>query len=239
MPLPKIQSPTYKTKLPVSNKNVSYRPFLVKEEKILLLAMESDDVAEYFTALEQIANNCLLTDNIDVETLSMTDIQFLFAQIRGKSIGEMLDIELKCSECEKTTPVEIDITKPKVTKDRKHSTKVELKDAEIVIEFQYPSINLLKSLSERDVDINKVEGIMSLVKECMVAVHDAETVYRMDETAPEDIDEFIESLSNSQFGKIKDFFTSIPTMKYHVEFTCSHCETKNEYDFEGLENFFG
>jgi ribosomal protein L44E len=225
----------YKTVIPSLGKEVEYRPYLVKEEKILMIALESNDQKQILTAIKDVINNCLY-DDINLNKLAMFDIETLFLRLRSKSVGETTEIKAKCEECEHEHLQEInfdDIQPPEI---KKVVTKIELTD-DVGMTLKYPSIG---DIQKHDSDkMESVEGMMEVVVDCIESIYDADNVYSAKDESRKSLKEFIDSLNSQQFSKLTDFFENVPALNYNLNFECSKCGHKNEIELRGLQNFFG
>tara|TARA_Y100000033_G_scaffold40039_1_gene39863 strand:- start:1944 stop:2651 length:708 start_codon:yes stop_codon:yes gene_type:complete len=235
MALPVLNAAKYKTIIPSLNKEVEYRPYLVKEEKILMVALESNDQKQILTAIKDVINNCLY-DDINLNKLAMFDIETLFLRLRSKSVGETTEIKAKCEECEHEHLQEInfdDIQPPEI---KKVVTKIELTD-DVGMTLKYPSIG---DIQKHDSDkMESVEGMMEVVVDCIESIYDADNVYSAKDESRKSLKEFIDSLNSQQFSKLTDFFENVPALNYNLNFECSKCGHKNEIELRGLQNFFG
>ena len=235
MALPVLNAAKYKTIIPSLNKEVEYRPYLVKEEKILMVALESNDQKQILTAIKDVINNCLY-DDINLNKLAMFDIETLFLRLRSKSVGETTEIKAKCEECEHEHLQEInfdDIQPPEI---KKVVTKIELTD-DVGMTLKYPSIG---DIQKHDSDkMESVEGMMEVVVDCIESIYDADNVYSAKDESRKSLKEFIDSLNSQQFSKLTDFFENVPALNYNLNFKCSKCGHKNEIELRGLQNFFG
>ena len=240
MALPKLNVPVYEAILPSTEKVIKYRPFLVKEEKILLTALEADDTKALSGAVKQIVNNCVQGE-LDVDKLPTFDIEYLFLRLRAKSVGEKVTIGLKpygCSKnknslCENTTEVEINLEEVKVDKNNAPSSKIMLDD-KIGIKMKYPdidTINLSGTTSEA--------AGMDVIRGCVDMIFTGEDTHERDSFTDEELDEFIDSLNSQQFKLIKDFFDNMPVLKHTVKYKCETCGEKKETTLQGLNSFFG
>lgn len=233
MALPIIQSTLYNLTLPSDGKSIKYRPFLVKEEKILLMALQTEDQDQMLLAMKQIVNNCTL-EQIDVDNIPTFDLEYIFLNIRAKSVGEIAEIGVNCTHCGTVNEIQLDLTKIEVTKHSDHSTKIQLND-EIGIVMKYPVATIIDSINSDDSDINKT---FSIISSCIDYIYDADNVYPAKESTKEELQDFIESLNTEQFEKLNKFFETIPKLEHRVMFKCKSCENVNEINLEGLENFF-
>ena len=241
MALPKLNVPVYEAVLPSTEKVIKYRPFLVKEEKILLTAMEANDEKTMFPAVKQIINNCIV-GKLDVEKLPTFDIEYLFLRLRAKSIGENVTLGLKpwgCPKnngelCENSTQVEINLEEVNVIKNKKHSNKIMLDD-KIGIKLGYPNLNKLGNIEK----IDTAETGINIIKDCIEMIFTEEETYEKGTFSEKELDEFIDSLNTEQFSKIKDFFDTMPQLKHTAKYTCSTCGEEKETTITGLNSFFG
>ena len=240
MALPKLNVPVYEAILPSTEKVIKYRPFLVKEEKILLTALEADDTKALSGAVKQIVNNCVQGE-LDVDKLPTFDIEYLFLRLRAKSVGEKVTVGLKpwgCPNnegklCENTTEIEINLEEVKVDKKKAPSPKIMLDD-KIGIKMKYPNIdtiNLTGTTSEA--------AGMDVIKGCVDMIFTEEDTHERDSFTDEELDEFIDSLNSQQFKLVKDFFDNMPILKHTVKYKCNTCGEKKETILQGLNSFFG
>ena len=240
MALPKLTVPEYEAILPSTEKVIKYRPFLVKEEKVLLTALEAEDDDIMADAIRQIVNNCVL-EELDVFKLPTFDIEYLFLRLRAKSVGEKVTLGLRpwgCPNnegklCEKSTEVEINLEEVKVIKDENHSSKIMLND-EIGVKMKYPDI---KNINIIDAD-SAITG-MNIVRNCVDMVFTKDETFERDSFTDEELEEFIDSLNSDQFKKIKEFFDTMPTLKYTTKYKCGTCGEEKETILQGLSSFFG
>ena len=240
MALPKLTVPEYEAILPSTEKVIKYRPFLVKEEKILLTALEAEDDDIMADAIRQIVNNCVL-EELDVFKLPTFDIEYLFLRLRAKSVGEKVTLGLRpwgCPNnegklCEKSTQVEINLEEVKVIKDEKHSSKIMLNN-EVGVKMKYPDI---KNINIIDAD-SAITG-MNIVRNCVDMVFTKDETFERDSFTDEELEEFIDSLNSDQFKKIKEFFDTMPTLKYTTKYKCGTCGEEKETILQGLNSFFG
>ena len=239
MPLPKISTPTYGLTIPSSGKNIKYRPFLVKEEKILIIAMESQDDKQIAQAVKDVLGSCILTKGISVDKLSTFDIEYLFLNIRGKSVGESLDVNIICPDDEKTTvKVVIDLDDIKVNKTEGHSNKVEL-DKNLMMELKYPSLEEFIKSNFDFKDENAMDQSFKLIASCVDKIYTDEEVWAAGDCTKKEITEFLESMNSSQFKKIEEFFTTMPKLSHTIKVKNPNTKVESEVVLEGLASFFG
>ena len=240
MALPKLTVPEYEAILPSTEKVIKYRPFLVKEEKILLTALEAEDDVAMADAIRQIVNNCVQGE-LDVVKLPTFDIEYLFLRLRAKSVGEKVSLGLRpwgCPNnegklCENSTEVEINLEEVKVIKEENHSSKIMLNN-DIGVKMRYPDI---KDINIVDVD-SAITG-MNVIKSCVDMIFTKEETHERDSFTEEELDEFIDSLNSEQFKKIKEFFDTMPTLRHTVKYKCETCGEEKETILQGLNSFFG
>ena len=240
MSLPKLNVPVYETVLPSTEKVIKYRPFLVKEEKVLLTAMEDGKTETIMNAVKQVLKNCIQS-KIDLDKLPTFDLEFLFLRLRAKSVGEEVTIGLKpwgCPQnngelCDKTTEVKVNLEEVKVIKDEKHTSKIMLDD-NVGIKMRYPDISKIDS----DMGDNFETG-MKMVKDSVDMIFTSEETHERDTISEKELEEFIDSLNTEQFGRIKEFFDTMPQLKHTAKYTCSTCGEEKETTITGLNSFFG
>ena len=236
MALPKIQTPTYELNLPSSNEVVKFRPFLVKEEKILMMAQEAGDTNSMMNGVKQIIQNCIISPaDMKMETMPMFDLEYVFLKLRSKSVGENVKVGLGCDECDATTQVDINLDEVKVDKQKDHDPKIMLND-QIGITMKYPRVETMEGLGE----IGGIEEGFSVIKRCVETIFTTDgEVHELRDATEQEGDEFFESLTSDQFQKIRDFFESMPKLSHKVKFKCTGCKKENERTLEGMASFFG
>ena len=238
MPLPKIATPTYELVLPSSNKKIKYRPFLVKEEKILILAMESQDSTQIANAVKDVISNCIISRGIKVDKLSTFDIEYLFLNVRGKSVGEEIEVMVTCPDDGKTqVPKSINIDSIKVKSDEKHSRDIKLDD-NYTLRMKYPSLmEFIKnnfSTAEMGVD-----DTFDLISSCIEQVYSEEESWTSEDCTKKELSQFLEQLNSNQFKEIEKFFETMPKLSHTVKVTNPNTKVESEIVLEGLQNFFG
>jgi hypothetical protein len=234
MGLPIQKAPQYKCELPMSGIEVSYRPFLVKEQNHLLIARESEDATAIFDAIMNLIK--AVTDGkVDGAKLPLVDLEYLFLQIRTKSIGETAKVPLMCmkDECDGVGYTELDLTKIKVDVSGIQDSKVQLNE-HLIVELEPPSSELVYAIE----GLGEVEMIKPILRGCMLRIYDDENIYEMAEHRDSEIDEFIESLTVQQFEKISDYFGSMPSLQEEVEYKCDKCGEVSNNTLSGLQSFF-
>ena len=238
MPLPKIATPTYELELPSSGKTVQYRPFLVKEEKLLVLALESEDTKQITTAIKSVIKACIKTRGVKVEALPTFDIEYLFLNIRGKSVGEDLDVNIICPD-DKETEVKITISLDDIqcVKDPDHSNKIKLDD-KLMMEMKYPSLDeFIKTNFDLEVK-NQMEQSFDLIAQCIDKVYNADEVWATEDCTKKELSDFLESMNSAQFKEIEGFFTTMPKLSHTVMVTNPKTKVESEVVLEGLASFF-
>ena len=238
MPLPTIATPTYELELPSSGKKIKYRPFLVKEEKLLVLALESEDTKEISTAIKAVLKNCIQTRGIKVEHLPTFDIEFLFLNIRGKSVGEEIELNLIAPDDEVTpVPVTIDIDDIKIQKPEGHTNQIKL-DNNLMMEMKYPSLNeFIKNNFDFEGDPGMEESF-ELIASCIEKIYNEEEVWSTSDCTKKEIVDFLEQLNSKQFKEIETFFTTMPKLSHEVKVTNPKTKVKSTVVLEGLSSFF-
>jgi len=238
MPLPKIATPTYELELPSTGKQIKFRPFLVKEEKLLVLALESEDTKQITNAIKSVIKNCILTRGIKVETLPTFDIEYLFLNIRGKSVGESVEVNIICpDDGETSVEVEIDLESINVIKDDKHSKQIKL-DENILMEMKYPSLEqFIKNNFDFD-EKNAMEQSFELIATCVDKIYSEDEVWAAADYTKKDLTEFLEQMNSSQFKEIESFFETMPKLKHTLTVTNPKTKVENEVVLEGLASFF-
>lgn len=236
MSLPKPSHPIYRVQIPSQDKTVRFRPFLVKEEKILLIAQQSEDISVMVDTLKTIIKSCVL-DQIDIESLAIFDVEYMFTQIRAKSVGETVELLFTCGSCKEKNnkvKIEIDLTKIPMVVPPNRNRKIQLEDKLGVI-MKYPKIDALVAI---DTEKNDVETNINAVIDCIEAIYDDSQVFYTAEQSREDILEFIDGLTKKQFDMIEEFFVTIPKFEQKIEYKCPACKADNVYMLKGTESFF-
>lgn len=247
MGLPTIAVPEYTLTIPSSGKEVKYRPFLVKEEKILLLAMESEKTEEIITATKTIIENCVYGD-INVEEMPTFDIEYIFLQLRAKAKGEVLDLNYKCPKCELEIPLAINIDDITVQKDKEHTKDIKLTE-ELSVMMKYPNLSLQSKIAQKEDDSKpEIEALFETMTACIDYIYDKETTYPSKDHTEKEMVDFLESLTDEQFQKLSKFFETSPALRHEVELHCKHkspkskgkkeCGYKEKITLEGLNSFF-
>ena len=247
MSLPTITVPQYSLILPSTGKEYKYRPFLVKEEKILLIAMESEDEKQIIDATVNIIKNCIVGE-IDIDDLPIFDIEYIFLQLRGKAKGEILELKYTCPKCKGQIPLAINIDEIKVEKKDGHSNKIELTDV-VGIVMKYPNIEVQKKLTDIAKNTTEIEGLFETITNCVDYIYDVESTYPAKDHTKKELHDFLESINDEQFQKISKFFETAPSLKHEIELHCKNkvkgkgkekkeCGYKETTMLEGLNSFF-
>ncbi len=238
MPLPKISTPTYELELPSSGQTIKYRPFLVREEKLLVLAMESEDTKEITTAIKAVIKNCIETKGIKVETLPTFDIEYLFLNIRAKSVGEEIEVNIICPDDEETSvPVKINVDDIKVEKNEEHNKQIKV-DANIMMEMKYPS---LEQFIKNNFDLsnqNNVEQSFDLIASCIDKIYTEDEVWSASDVTKKELNDFLDQMNSIQFKQIEKFFETMPKLSHKITVTNPNTDVESEVILEGLSSFF-
>ena len=239
MPLPTISTPTYELTLPSSNRKVKFRPFLVKEEKILILAMESQDTKQIVRSVKDVISKCILTRGIKVEKLSTFDIEYLFLNIRGKSVGEDIEVMVTCPDDGKTqVPMSINIDSIKIQRDENHTKDIKLDDV-YTLRMKYPSLNEFIKNNFGAVEDMNVDDTFDLIASCIDQVYSEEESWASEECTKKELSDFVESLNTSQFKLVENFFVTMPKLSHTIKVTNPNTKVESEVKIEGLQSFFG
>jgi len=238
MPLPKISTPTYELELPSTGKTIQYRPFLVREEKLLVLALESEDSKQITTAIKAVIKNCIETKNIKVENLPTFDIEYLFLNIRGKSVGEEIELNIICPDDEETSvPVKINVDEIQVQKNPSHTTKIKVDDS-IMMEMKYPSLDqFIKNNFDLSGD-NAMDQSFDLIASCIDKIYTEEEVWSASDVTKKELTEFLEQMNTAQFKQIENFFETMPKLSYTIKVKNPKTEIESDVVLEGLSSFF-
>ena len=239
MPLPKIATPTYELVLPSTGKTIKYRPFLVKEEKILILALESEDPKQITNAIKTTLKSCISTRGIKVEDLPTFDIEYIFLNIRGKSVGESIDVLVTCPD-DGETQVEhkIYIDEIKIEKNEKHSPDIKL-DHSLTLRMKYPSLNEFVKNNFNISDDNTLQASMDIIVSCIDVVYSEDESWAAADCTKKELDEWLGTLNTSQFKEIEYFFETMPKLTHKVKIMNPNTKVESEVTLEGLTSFFG
>ena len=239
MPLPKINTPTYDLTLPSTGKKIKYRPFLVREEKILIMAMESEEMSEITNAIIQILGDCILSKDVKIESLATFDIEYLFLNVRAKSVGETVDVNITCPDDGETqVEMTIPVDSIRIQKIRGHKNIIKLDD-DLSMKLRYPS---LKQFVENNFETNDgnsdVGQSLSMISSCIEMIYNQEESCEASDYSKEELDEFIEQLNTKQFKEIESFFTTMPKLSHTVKVKNPNTKVESEVVLEGLAAFF-
>ena len=237
MPLPTIATPTYSLELPSTKKTVKYRPFLVKEEKLLVLALETEDQKEITNAVKSVIKNCIQTRGVKVETLPTFDIEYLFLNIRGKSVGEEVEVNIVAPDDGVTQiPVTIDLDEIKVVENPEHNRQIKLND-DLVMEMRYPS---LEQFIKNNFDVNdsNFDQSFELIASCVGKIYSDDEVWSTDDVSKKEVIDFLEQMNSIQFKDIEKFFETMPKLSHTVKVTNPKTKVESEVVLEGLSSFF-
>ena len=246
MGLPKIAVPEYSLKLPSTGEEIKYRPFLVKEEKILLIAMEREDTKQIMTATKNVIKNCVFGE-IDIDELPIFDIEYIFLWLRARAKGEKIELNYKCPKCEGTIPLSFNIEEVKINKNDNHEQKIQLTE-ELGVMMKYPNM-IIQTKMEESTETNQVEQLFMTIRLCIDYIYDNEKMYASKDHTEQEMVDFLESLSDIQFKSLSKFFETMPKLQHEIELECSNnksgknkkkvvCGYKESLVLEGLQSFF-
>ena len=238
MPLPKISTPTYELELPSSGQTVKYRPFLVKEEKVLVIALESEDNKQITNAIKAVLKSCIQTRGVKVEHLPTFDIEYLFLNIRGKSVGEELEVNIICPDDEKTqVKTNINLDDIQIQKDDKHTKQIKL-DEKLMMEMKYPSLEqFIKNNFDFD-EKNQMDQSFELIATCIDKIYNEDEVWATADCTKKEVNDFLESMNSSQFKEIETFFETMPKLSHTIKVTNPKTKVESDVVLEGLASFF-
>ena len=239
MPLPKINTPTYELEIPSTGKKIKYRPFLVREEKILIIAMESENMSQITKAIVEILNNCILTRGVKVENLSTFDIEYLFLNVRGKSVGESVEVNITCPDDNETkVQMEINIDEIKVIKNEEHSNTIKLDD-DLSMKLKYPSLDQFVENNFEVVEVqNDVTKSLEMITSCIDVIYNEEETWSAKDSTKKELQEFLEQLNTKQFKQIESFFSTMPKLSHIIKVKNPNTGIESEVLLEGLASFF-
>jgi hypothetical protein len=238
MPLPKISTPTYELELPSTGQTINYRPFLVKEEKVLVIALESEDTKQITTAIKNVIKNCVLTKGIKVETLPTFDIEYLFLNLRGKAVGEELEVNIICPDDETTTTkVTLNLDDIKVQKNEEHSNRIKV-DSSIMMEMKYPSLDQFIKNNFDFNDTSAMDQSFDLIASCIDKIYTEDEVWAAADVTKKELVEFLEQMNSAQFKEIEKFFETMPKLSHKISVTNPKTQVESEVVLEGLVSFF-
>jgi hypothetical protein len=242
--LPKLDVPIYETQLISNGQTVRYRPFLVKEQKLFLMAAESDEPKDTINAIKQVLRNCVL-DDIDIENMATFDIEYLFLQLRARSIGEVVTLRFNCNntvtekgeerKCGNLVKIDVNVLDVNPIKSENHTNKVQITE-KIGVVLKYPTFG---SIDFAGLDTQDMQQILNVIVSCIDYIYDEEQVYYAKDTKKEELVEFIENMKQTDLEKISSFFTSLPKLKKEIHFHCDKCNYEEDITLEGVQSFFG
>ena len=241
MPLPKIATTSYELELPSTGKTIQYRPFLVKEEKLLVIALEIQDTKQITNAIKAVIRSCVLTKSVKVENLPTFDIEFLFLNIRGKSVGEDIDVKIICPDDEETeVSVNVNLDDIKVQKSEGHSNQIKL-DKDLMMELKYPSLNefVKSNFDPNDTERSAMDQSFDLISTCIDKIYNEDEVWVAADCTKKEIKDFLESMNSSQFKQIETFFDTMPKLSHSIKVTNPKTKVESDVVLEGLASFFG
>jgi len=237
MPLPKINTPTYELVLPSTGKKIKYRPFLVREEKILIMALESEDIKQITSAVVEILDACILTRGVKLHNLATFDMEYLFLNVRGKSVGETIEVNIICPDDGKTSvTTEVDVDSIKIKKDKRHKNIVKLDD-QLSMKLRYPSIEQFIE-SNFDTGATDVKTTMDMISNCIEMIYSEEETWESKDSTKKELEEFIDQLNTKQFKCIEQFFETMPKLSHTIKVTNPQTKVESEVVLEGLAAFF-
>jgi len=236
MPLPKIATPTFELVIPSTGKKIKYRPFLVKEEKILVMAMESEGLDQIASAIKEVLSACILTRGVNIDKLSTFDIEYLFLNVRGKSVGESIDVIVTCQDDGETkVPLTIYIDEIKVVDDPNHTRDIKVDD-NLTLRMAYPS--LTQFISENFGEATSIDTSFDVIANCVEMIYSEDETWNAKDHTKKEWIQFIEQLNSSQFKQIERFFSTMPKLSYTTKFENPNTGVENEIILEGLASFF-
>jgi hypothetical protein len=238
MVLPRISTPTYELELPSTGQPIKYRPFLVKEEKLLVLALESEDTKQITTAIKTVIKNCIETKGVKVEILPTFDIEYLFLNIRAKSVGEEIEVNIICPDDEETTvPVKINVDDIQVEKNPEHNKQIKVDDS-IMMEMKYPSLDQFIKTNFDFTRETNMDQSFDLIASCIDKIYTEDEVWAAADVSKKEILEFLEQMNSFQFKQIEKFFETMPKLSHTIKVKNPNTEVESEVVLEGLSSFF-
>jgi hypothetical protein len=238
MPLPKISTPTYELELPSTGEIIRYRPFLVREEKLLVLALESENTKEITNAIKTVIKNCIQSKGIKVETLPTFDIEYLFLNIRGKSVGEEIEVNLICpDDNESTVLTKIAVDDIRVKKNEEHTNQIKIDD-NLMMEMKYPSLDQFIKSNFDFSSGNNMDQSFDLIVSCIAKIYNAEEVWSSSDVTKKELVDFLDQMNSSQFKQIEKFFETMPKLSHEVKITNPNTNVESTVVLEGLSSFF-
>ena len=239
MPLPKISAPTYELVLPSSGKKVKYRPFLVREEKVLIMALESEDTKQITSAIKDVLSSCILSRGIKIDKLSTFDIEYLFLNVRAKSVGESVEVNVTCPDDGKTqVQMQIDIDSIKIKRDPEHTNIIKLDD-DLSVQMNYPSLNqFIEANFDTNTDQSQVDESLEVIMTCIGQVYNQDEAWEASECTKKELRDFVESMNSKQFKQVENFFATMPKLTHNIKVTNPETKVESTVVLEGLASFF-
>ena len=235
MSLPQLNTPTYSLSLPSTGQEIQYRPFLVKEQKLLMMAQESEKDDEIIQCMTQVIDSCTFS-KVNVLTSPMFDVEYVFLKIRSKAVGEKVEVNILCPDDEETyVPVEIDLANIEVQMSNDHTNEINITDT-VKIVMKYPQMNDMRGMKIGD-SVASVATVFNILKSCILEIHDGDTIYKRIDLQDKDLEEFIDSFSTQQLESVMEFFNTMPKLRHTVEVTNPKTDVKSQVMIEGLESF--
>ena len=235
MALPQVNSSRYSTTLPSTGVDIEYRPYLVKEEKIMMVALESKDNKQVLGAMKDVAKACIHSD-IDIDKLTSFDLEWVFLKLRAKSVGESADVKLKCQEEDCNGMTDVSINLEELEMDDYDDNRIIQMNDKVGVQMSYPSVSLMEKYDEEK--LKSVDGAFDMIVDCMETIYDDEDVYVVANEKRQDVMGFIEALTSPQFKMLADWLQKIPAVRKDVEWCCSKCGADNKLELRGLQSFF-
>jgi len=233
MALPKLESPTYTLEVPSTGEKLKFRPFLVKEQKILMMAEESKDDNQIYDAMETLISSCTF-GKVDVKVINLFDVEYIFLQLRAKSVGEKVELNLLCPDDNETrVPVKVDLTKMDIDVGEGHTDKIFITD-NITMHMKYPTLDSIRTI---DKTANQVNSVFSIMRSCIHEVHDGDKIYSRIDISDKDIDDFVDQFNTTQFESIMKFFDTMPKVKMVIDITNPKTKVTSKITLEGMDSF--
>lgn len=237
MALPQLNTVNYDMVIPSTGQQVKYRPFVVREEKVLLTSLESGDAQQITNAMRDIVEVCTFKE-VNVKKLAMFDLEYIFLKLRAKSVGENADIVVKCKHCEAENAVRVNLDLVELKGDPRAESTIQLTDS-VGVSIKYPTVERTEEVMKGIKTESQIDLILGLMVASIESIYDAEKVYPSTDSTPQELMDFIESLNKEQFNKFETFFEQFPKLKEEIGFTCEKCGKENNMTLEGLNDFFG
>ena len=235
MALPKLNTAQYELKVPSTGKTIEYRPFLVKEEKILLMALEGEEEKEMAKAIKQILSQCILTENFKIDNLALVDVEYIFLKVRGKAVGDKSKIFIECTntECENKIEIELNLEEVKIDKKKGHTDLIKLTD-DIQVRMVPPKMEYLMATVSK----NQIDLVMDVIRDSISEIIQGKEVFSAQDHSKEELEDFLNSLNSGQFQKVREFFETMPALRHDIEYTCNKCNKTEKQTLQGLASFF-